>query len=275
MECEVVVDCVCPMKHKTKRYCSKSQAACTVCAEEDRQRERIRRRNERLDAERDAKRALYAQKLAEFQAEIDHEKRVLRDRREAEDSENTLEQQKLLLTNLKATTKNLENQTQSSKKPKSTAAPKPSQKTVDNKEEWSSAKKQWENLKSSDGIGNEALDTLMDMIGLEDVKDKILSIKLKVDLAVRQDVDMSTERFGASLLGNPGTGKFFLAQPVHQFLPVSRAAEIDKTCNSNLTSIIFWQYSFSNRQEFTNIVFELNSCYSKATFMVPEEQRRD
>jgi hypothetical protein len=49
----------------------------------------------------------------------------------------------------------------------------------------------------------------MDMIGLEDVKDKFLSIKIEVDTAVRQGLDMAGKRFGASLLGNPGTGMSF------------------------------------------------------------------
>ena len=46
----------------------------------------------------------------------------------------------------------------------------------------------------------------MGMIGLEDVKEQFLSIKEKIDTAVRQNVDMKDERFGAALLGNPGTG---------------------------------------------------------------------
>ena len=43
---------------------------------------------------------------------------------------------------------------------------------VENEEDWSSAKKQWEHFKRYEGAKNEALDDLMGMIGLEDVKDK-------------------------------------------------------------------------------------------------------
>lgn len=50
----------------------------------------------------------------------------------------------------------------------------------------------------------------MSMVGLEDIKDKFLAIKLEVDTAVRQSLDISHQRFGASLLGNPGTGKQLL-----------------------------------------------------------------
>lgn len=44
-------------------------------------------------------------------------------------------------------------------------------------------------------------------IGLESVKQKFLDIKAKVDAMVRQNASLSKERFGAALLGNPGTGR--------------------------------------------------------------------
>ena len=110
MECRVSVQFVCLQKHKSKRPCSKSQAACAICAEEDRQRERIRKRDAQLDAERDAKRAAYALQLAESQAEIDHQRRILQDHREAEDSARLLEQKKQDLANLKVTADNIKKQ---------------------------------------------------------------------------------------------------------------------------------------------------------------------
>jgi hypothetical protein len=44
--------------------------------------------------------------------------------------------------------------------------------------------------------------------GLEAVKQQFLDIKAKVDTVVRQNVSLKGERYGAVLLGNPGTGKF-------------------------------------------------------------------
>jgi hypothetical protein len=39
------------------------------------------------------------------------------------------------------------------------------------------------------------------------VKQKFLDIKAKVDVMVRQNASLNKERFGAALLGNPGTGR--------------------------------------------------------------------
>jgi len=216
MECQVLVQFVCEQKHRTQRPCSKSQGACAICAEEDRQRERIRKRNVQLDAERDAKRAAYALQLAEHQAEIDHQRRILQDHREAEDSSRLLEQKKQDLANLKVTADNIKKQRQTCTKPQASPSSKSSSKkvAVENEEDWSSTKTQWEHLKRYEGAENEAFDDLMSMIGLEDVKDNFLAIKLEVDTAVRQGLDMSSKRFGVSLLGNPGTGKQLPLLPV-------------------------------------------------------------
>ena len=57
-----------------------------------------------------------------------------------------------------------------------------------------------------ENVNNQAIDQIMEMIGLEDVKSQVLRIKAKIDTAVRQNVDFQKERFGVTLLGNPGTG---------------------------------------------------------------------
>lgn len=56
------------------------------------------------------------------------------------------------------------------------------------------------------------------MIGLESVKTKFLSIKAKVDVAIRQNINMSHDRFGSVLLRNPGSGKTTVAYLYAKFL---------------------------------------------------------
>lgn len=68
---------------------------------------------------------------------------------------------------------------------------------------------EWQRQKGIEGQFCEALDTLMGKIGLEKVKDKFLSIKAKVDTAIRQNTSLEDEKFSAALTGNPGTGKPF------------------------------------------------------------------
>ena len=85
-------------------------------------------------------------------------------------------------------------------------------------EEQSDAKDDWEHQKKMDRAQSTTLDSLMSMIGLESVKEQFLGIKSKIDTLVRQGVPLSGERFGAALLGNPGTGKTTVARLYAEFL---------------------------------------------------------
>lgn len=72
----------------------------------------------------------------------------------------------------------------------------------------SSAASEWKHMKEVEGARNAALDKLMGMIGLESVKDQLLSIKSSIDTKIRQGFSLGDERWSCSLLGNPGTGEF-------------------------------------------------------------------
>ena len=50
------------------------------------------------------------------------------------------------------------------------------------------------------------IDAIMEMVGLENVKDEVLKIKATLDLANRQGASNSRDRYNVCMLGNPGTG---------------------------------------------------------------------
>ncbi|OBZ78261.1 NFX1-type zinc finger-containing protein 1 [Grifola frondosa] len=70
----------------------------------------------------------------------------------------------------------------------------------------SPSEREWIRRKTIDGASNDAIDAIMEMTGLEDVKSQVLRIKDKIDLAQRQNQALK-ERFNAVLLGNPGQAK--------------------------------------------------------------------
>lgn len=70
----------------------------------------------------------------------------------------------------------------------------------------SRSKTEWQRQKDQENAHNPAIDKIMEMIGLEDVKAQVLKIKAKVETSIRQGTDLSKERLGLVLLGNPGTG---------------------------------------------------------------------
>ncbi|KAI1750021.1 P-loop containing nucleoside triphosphate hydrolase protein [Xylaria castorea] len=84
--------------------------------------------------------------------------------------------------------------------------------------EVSSTEKDWRQQKQFELASNEAIDSLMQMIGLETVKKEFFTIKARVDTTIRQGVDLKGDRFGAALLGNPGTGKTTVARLYGKFL---------------------------------------------------------
>lgn len=70
----------------------------------------------------------------------------------------------------------------------------------------SPSKEEWQRQKDQENAHNPAIDKIMEMIGLEEVKAQVLKIKAKVETSIRQGTDLRKERLGLVLLGNPGTG---------------------------------------------------------------------
>jgi DNA replication protein DnaC len=70
----------------------------------------------------------------------------------------------------------------------------------------SPSEKEWDRQKQQENVSSDAIDSLMAMTGLEQVKAQFLRIKAKIETALRQSTKLNKERFGIVLLGNPGTG---------------------------------------------------------------------
>ncbi|KAJ4343628.1 hypothetical protein N0V95_006636 [Ascochyta clinopodiicola] len=244
MQCMAIVSSTCSNKHKVSRKCyDKAAGVCKKCEATIRAQERRRQRDHELDQEREAKQRAYLAKLVEIEDEIEHQKRLLKVQAEVTGQEAALAQKRRDLENFKNKVSNPNepakpsaSATATNQAPAATVQnPNTSNATAQNQNTnqqdgtadsagsasvWnqSEAKDDWEQQKKFDGAENEALDLLMPMIGLESVKEKFLAIKSKVDTLVRQNVPLSGERFGAALLGNPGTGKTTVARLYARFL---------------------------------------------------------
>ncbi|KAL8823207.1 MAG: hypothetical protein Q9191_006073 [Dirinaria sp. TL-2023a] len=203
---------------------------------EDREKERKKQRDHQLDIAREMKQKQYAQELQDLQDQMEQERRVLRERAEQTDQENVLRQHRQDLENIRRLargsqkTQDIQGPVPASAKVSSASNPRPVGHTPGQRKEpsqqgaedldlqKSGAREEWLYQKTLEGTQNEELDSLMEMIGLEEVKSKFLTIKSKIDTAIRQNIDTKGERLGATLLGNPGTGKTTVARIYAKFL---------------------------------------------------------
>ncbi len=71
----------------------------------------------------------------------------------------------------------------------------------------SPSKQDWEHRKNFYGASNDAIDAIMEMTGLEDVKAQVLKFLSKIETSARQKVSLKRERFNVVFLGNPGIGE--------------------------------------------------------------------
>ncbi|EKG10223.1 CbxX/CfqX [Macrophomina phaseolina MS6] len=246
IKCNVVMHDKCPQKHKLSWRCFAGRPSfCTICEDDAREKAKKMQRDLDLEERRRAKQKAYAQELAEIQDEIDHQRMLRRDETEQQERQRVLQQHRRDLAELKNAPVSAKNTTQRTKpstvpsQPNKSHTPSAASLTSSTstlqdppprkdshqqkgKGQWklpeSKARQEWEEQKNLEGASNSALDELMAMIGLENVKAQFLDIKEKIDVAIRQNIDMKHERFGAALLGNPGTGKTTVARLYAKFL---------------------------------------------------------
>lgn len=197
MKCKAIIASRCPNNHKITRAChDKAAAICHKCEAEARAARKRQERNHELDQERQAKQQAYAARLAEIEDEIEHQRSLLKNRAQEQDRQNALAQKTIDLANLKKKVQvPAEIEQTLAEIGKSNATPQSSGVTAgsssssttsttisdctspaaDNTESESNQKQpnwdvseasdDWEEQKELWGAKNEALDSLMNMIG--------------------------------------------------------------------------------------------------------------
>lgn len=214
VECTELVEITCSRQHKRQTPCSKQTAICAKCVQEDKATERQVKRDLKMESDRLTRQAAYKKELQDIEDELDHQRRLLKYEAEKEEQKKTLRDRRDEAESLKETVqrtkeqearrKQTENEQALKSKSNQASAKKPA---AEDEGVPGTAKYEWAQLKKLDRAKSPAMDELMAMIGLEDVKKQFLSVKSKVDTVVRQNSSLKSERFNCSLLGNPGTGE--------------------------------------------------------------------
>lgn len=228
MTCYKIVEWTCPRNHQITQPCFQQKGICRTCSAEDEAKEKRRQRDMRLDVEREKKRKDYTEILESLQGEIEHERRLQRDQYESQEQRKVLDHHRADLARLKSRanvstangsgldgasansngngTGDVVSGSSNDQVPDRKATENTIGDTVSTEPKSSGAQADWDYQKQFQRAQSDEIDSLMGMIGLEEVKAKFLTIKAQVDTAIRQNVDLKDERFGTVLVGNPGTG---------------------------------------------------------------------
>jgi hypothetical protein len=205
---------------------------CTKCERQAKLAEEKRQKEFALQQKRDAEQREHARRLAEFDEKIAAENQAVRDAQLAEERANAIYQREkdleeaASLAARAASFTNTAQKTSGAQSSQQTTHARPIAKStvpvdqispaqttdhtpVANHSQSvpkSSSQEEWQHMKDIDGASNHAIDAIMQMIGLEEVKAQVLKIKSKIDVTKRQNTSLKDERFNIVLLGNPGTG---------------------------------------------------------------------
>ncbi|KAI0067131.1 P-loop containing nucleoside triphosphate hydrolase protein [Artomyces pyxidatus] len=257
MECEHIMSANCSQGlHRQSWKCHKKQPlTCPKCEKEVKAAEKRQKEAFELQQRRDAEQLEHAKKLAELDEQIEAERQAQKDADLVQERVNALRQKKLDLEAARAQTLRKASapppqapvpspSTQAPSPPRHPASPPPATPSgpsvsspsakvspptvamsgqVDppalaKPSEPSPSQSEWQRQKDMEGAQNPHIDSIMEMVGLEQVKAQVLAIKNKIDVTLRQGTSVKDERFNVVLLGNPGTGKTTVARHYAKFL---------------------------------------------------------
>ena len=243
MPCEQVMASNCPSGHAQIWKCHQKQPlTCRICEQDAIHAAKKQQKDFELQKKRDADQQAHDEKMAKIREKLDAQIQAQKDLQLTKEREGALKQQEQDVkdaeerlrqkaeaeksrkndeakraagqatassssTTIDNATSTVNTLTSSSKQP-------PPQKTV------SEAQSDWQRRKYTDGVNNPHIDAIMEMIGLEPVKQQVLKIMDKVDVTVRQGTSLAKERFNIVLLGNPGTGIIRLVV-LHEVLTIT------------------------------------------------------
>lgn len=241
MPCESIISLKCLKGHNQSRKCHENPPnSCKKCDRDTKIQEEKRKKEFALQQKRDADQLEHARKMAELDAKIAAEAQIVRDAQLDEERKSAILQKEKDLeaavslaarassasstshaaTDTSSSTTSLEttNPTTQAKPtvprnqhPKRSTMQPAGQLPIKSSQPAPSSpsREEWKRQKDVDGASNDAIDAIMDMIGLEEVKQQVLKIKAKIEMNQRQNTLLKGERFNVVLLGNPGTGIIF------------------------------------------------------------------
>ncbi|KAL8814735.1 MAG: hypothetical protein Q9223_006064 [Gallowayella weberi] len=235
LECKILLDDKCEKGHVLAWKCFQGRPKdCPICKKEAVAASKKREKDLEMQQKRDREAEAHARRLAEIDRELEAKRQEAKDIKLKEERDQAVRQKKndlqsiisLVARKLSTPTEQV---VKSQDKPPAT---NDDEKTLPPKiandqflatnESPQSCKMQtkftsesrddWQHQKSFDNAANDAIDEIMDLVGLEHVKAQVLRIKAKIDTTTRQNSDVKKERFNAAFLGNPGTGKTTVAR---------------------------------------------------------------
>lgn len=231
MPCDHVLSDKCPKGHVTSWKCHQNDpTSCQKCEGDAELLVRKQQKALELQGQRERDEREHIKRMAELDEQMEAERQKLKDIQLSKDRSLAAQQKLKDLENLKALDpdpqkmplQKIESHTPSNKAVQNIPKPKinetrhdsvtllPAPAHASHKNHESGARKEWQYQKNFENASNDAIDSVMEMIGLEEVKAQILKIKAKVDVSLRQNSNLNDDRFNTVFQGNPGTGMHYL-----------------------------------------------------------------